>query len=53
MSLPGVAEKIAYKFYNEAAVPIYSFGEKFKKYNQEIRRSVISLEEVFFDHFMF
>jgi hypothetical protein len=37
MSLPGVAEHIAYKFYDENACPIYSFGPQFKKYNEEIR----------------
>ena len=37
MSLPGIAEFLAYKYYNENAAPIYSFGQKFSKYNKEIR----------------
>ena len=34
MSLPGVAEKLAYIHYDETCVPIFSFGENFKKYNE-------------------
>ena len=37
MSLPGIAEFLAYKYYNKDAAPIYSFGQKFCKYNKEIR----------------
>ena len=37
MSLPGVAERIAYQFFNPAALPIYSFSEKCKDYNIQIR----------------
>lgn len=37
MSLPGVAQKLAYKYYEKDAVPIYSFGEKFKHVSQDIR----------------
>ena len=36
-SLPGIAEAIAYKFYNPESPAIYSFGQKFAKYNKEIR----------------
>ena len=37
MSLPGIAEFLAYKYYNKDAAPIYSFGQKFSKYNKQIR----------------
>ena len=40
MSLPGVAEKIAYTFYNSKAVPIYSFAQKFRDYNIQIRNQL-------------
>ena len=37
MSLPGVAQKLAFQFYDEEATAIYTFGKKFQKYNEEIR----------------
>ena len=38
MSLPGIAEKLAYMSYPENCTPIYSFGDQFKKYSVDIRR---------------
>ena len=38
LSLPGIAESLAYKNYPKTCAPIYSFGDKFKKYSNEIRR---------------
>ena len=38
LSLPGIAEKLAYKNYPDNCAPIYSFGDQFKKYSTEIRR---------------
>jgi hypothetical protein len=40
MSLPGLAQHIAFKFYDEKAVPIYSFGKDFELYNKEIRQNL-------------
>ena len=37
MSLPGVAEYVAYTNFDEDSAPIYSFGQQFKKFNEEIR----------------
>ena len=37
MSLPGVAQSLAYKFYNPEAIPIYSFAQPFNDYNRQIR----------------
>ena len=37
MSLPGIAEHIAYKYYDAKAPPIYSFGKMFGDLNAEIR----------------
>ena len=39
-SLPGIAEKIAFNFYNPNSPAIYSFGKDFGKYNQEIRNQL-------------
>ena len=36
MSLPGVAEKLAYMHYDEKCAPIFSFGQNFKMYNEGI-----------------
>ena len=38
VSLPGLAQKLAYKFYD--GIPIFTFGENFKKYNEEIRKQL-------------
>ena len=40
MSLPGLAQHVAYKFYDTKAAPIYSFGESFSLYNQDIRNNL-------------
>jgi len=40
MSLPGVAQYMALKYYNSDAPPILSFGNRFKKYNDEIREQL-------------
>ena len=40
MSLPGVAERIAYKYFNPKSPPIFSFGEKFGLYNKQIRQQL-------------
>jgi hypothetical protein len=37
MSLPGLAQHVAFKFYDKTAAPIYSFGKSFGSYNNEIR----------------
>jgi hypothetical protein len=37
MSLPGIAEKLAYMNFDEACAPIFSYSERFKKFNEEIR----------------
>ena len=34
MSLPGIAEKLAYMNFDETCAPICSFGGIFKKYNE-------------------
>ena len=39
MSLPGIAEKIAYLNFDDSCAPIYSFGGIFKKYNEGIFRN--------------
>ena len=36
-SLPGIAEYIAYQFYDTDCPPIYTFGPNFAKFNQQIR----------------
>ena len=38
MSLPGVAEKLAFKNYPDHCAPIYSFGDKFEKIAVDVRR---------------
>jgi len=43
MSLPGVAEEIAYRYFNTKSPPICSFGPSFKVYNQEIRKQLYGL----------
>jgi hypothetical protein len=40
MSLPGLAQHVALKFYDESVAPIYSFGENFLFYNKEIRNNL-------------
>ena len=34
MSLPGIAEKLAYMNFDETCAPIFSFGGIFKNYNE-------------------
>ena len=38
--LPGIAEDIAYQFYNEEASPIFSFGSKFGFLNEQVREQL-------------
>ena len=40
MSLPGVAQDLAFRFYNEKETAIYSFGRNFKTYNEQIRKQL-------------
>lgn len=40
MSLPGLAQHVAFKFYDKNAAPIYSFGKSFASYNKEIRQNL-------------
>ena len=40
MSLPGIAQNIAFKMYEPDAYPIYSFGANFAFLNEEIRSSL-------------
>ena len=40
MSLPGVAERIAYKYFNPESPPVYSFGKSFRNYNKQIREQL-------------
>ena len=40
MSLPGVAQDIAFRKYEESATAIYTFGKKFKHYNELIRKQL-------------
>ena len=40
MSLPGLAQHVAFKFYDKSAAPIYSFGSSFLAYNNEIRKNL-------------
>ena len=39
--MPGIAEHIAYKFYNPEAWPIYSFGANFKTLNEQVRDQLL------------
>ena len=41
MSLPGVAQNLAFRFYDEKATAIYTFGQKFKEFNAEIRKHLL------------
>ena len=40
MSLPGLAQHVAFKFYDKNTAPIYSFGASFLSYNKEIRQNL-------------
>ena len=40
MSLPGVAQNLAFQFYHEKETAIYTFGKNFKTYNDQIRRQL-------------
>ena len=40
MSLPGLAQHVAFKFYDKTAAPIYSFGRSSQDYNKEIRKNL-------------
>ena len=40
MSLPGVAQDIAFRKYDESATAIYTFGKNFKHYNDLIRKQL-------------
>ena len=39
--MPGIAESIAYQYYNDEACPIFSFGSKFGFLNQQIREQLL------------
>ena len=41
IKLPGIAERIAYDFYDEQAFPIFTFGAKYKDLNIQIRDQLI------------
>ena len=40
MSLPGAAENLAYRFYKEGEIPIFTFGKDFGRLNEEIRKQL-------------
>ena len=40
MSLPGVAQDLAFRFYKEKETAIYTFGKNFKIYNDQIRKQL-------------
>ena len=40
MSLPGVAQELAFKYYDDDATAIYTFGKKFKDFNEQIRKQL-------------
>lgn len=41
VSLPSLAQSIAFKFYGDNCAPIYSFGQEFGWINEEIRDHLI------------
>ena len=41
VSLPGLAQSLAFKFYKNTSAPIYSFGQEFGWLNEEIRENLI------------
>ena len=40
MSLPGVAQHLAFKYYDEKATAIYTLGKSFTEYNEKIRQQL-------------
>ena len=40
MSLPGVAQNLAFRYYEEKETAIYTFGKNFKNYNDQIRKQL-------------
>ena len=40
MSLPGVAQYLAFRYYDEKETAIYTFGKSFKTYNDQIRQQL-------------
>ena len=38
ISLPGIAQTLAYKSYPDNCAPIYSFGKNFTRYSADMRR---------------
>ena len=41
MSLPGVAQDLAFRFYKENSTAIYTFGNSFKEFNTQIRQQLL------------
>ena len=41
MSLPGVAQDLAFRYYDANATAIYSFSKNFTDYNREIRKNLL------------
>ena len=40
MSLPGFAEKLCYRFYDDLSPSIFTFGKSFREFNNEIRKNL-------------
>ena len=41
MSLPSVAQDLAFRFYDEKATSIYTFGKSFMEFNTQIRKQLL------------